>query len=112
MNKVAIIGSRTFKNYQVLKNNLKQWHISEIISGGANGADILAEQYAREKNIKLSVFKPDYSKYGRIAPLKRNRLIIEVSDFVIAFWDGKSKGTKNAIDYANKLKKPVKIIEF
>ena len=45
---------------------------------------------------------PEYSRYGRSAPLKRNLLIIDYSDLVIAFWDGKSRGTKYVIDHCEK----------
>ena len=49
-----------------------------------------------------AAFLPEYSRYGRSAPLKRNLLIIDYSDLVIAFWDGKSRGTKYVIDHCEK----------
>lgn len=48
-------------------------------------------------NIKFTVFLPDYNKYGKAAPLKRNLEIIDYSDIVLAFWDGKSHGTRHVI---------------
>ena len=85
---------------------------SEIITGGAEGVDQLAEQYAREHNLPCTVIRPDYSRYGRAAPLVRNREIIERSDLVVAIWDGISKGTKNSLDYARKLNKEVRIYKI
>ena len=105
--KVAIIGSRDFNDYDLLVKTLEELAISLIVSGGAKGADSLAERYAIEHEIETLIFKPDYKLYNRGAPLKRNLQIIDASEFVIAFWDGKSRGTKHAIDYAHSQKKNV-----
>ena len=63
-------------------------------------------------NLKLIEFLPEYDKYGRQAPLIRNKLIVENCDCLIAFWDGVSRGTKYTIDYATKMGKPVKIVQI
>jgi hypothetical protein len=109
--KLAVIGSRTFTDYELLHKviltNYKINDISEIISGGAIGADTLAECFAKQYSIKLTVLKPDWKKHGRCAGLLRNKDIINEATHVIAFWDGKSHGTKNSIDIANKLNKPI-----
>jgi tyrosyl-tRNA synthetase len=63
----------------------------------------LGEKYAKMKNIPIKIYKPDWEKYGKAAGVIRNEDIINYSDRVIAFWDGKSKGTKNSIDHARKL---------
>ena len=98
--KVAIIGSRnlTISN---LENYLPSG-ITEIVSGGAHGIDTCARLHALKNGLKLKEFLPEYTRYGKIAPLKRNLQIIEYSDEVIAFWDGKSKGTKYVIDNCKK----------
>ena len=57
----------------------------------------------------LTEYLPEYERYGKAAPLKRNITIIENADLVLAFWDGASKGTKNVIDNCKKQKIPVKI---
>lgn len=80
-----------------------------IITGGAAGVDQLAEQYAREHDLPCMVIRPDYSRYGRRAPLVRNREIIERADIVIAVWDGVSAGTKHSLDYARKLHKEIRV---
>ncbi len=112
--KIAVIGGRDFNNYERLSAVLDQIadKISYIISGGAKGADTLGEKYANDNSIDTLIFKPDWKRYGRGAGSVRNKTIIATCDVVYAFWDGKSKGTKNAIDYANKIGKEVTIIKY
>ena len=112
MAKIAIIGSRDFENYALLKTTLESFSPTQIISGGAKGADALAERYAAEHDIELIVYKADWKQFGRGAGVIRNRQIVDHCDQVIAFWDGKSRGTKSSIDYAKKLGKPVLIVSF
>ena len=105
--KVAVIGSRG-----IIISNLGDYlpqDTTEIISGGARGVDTCAREYALAHNIKLTEFRPAYQKYGRSAPLKRNITIIQNADLVLAFWDGKSKGTKFVIDNCEKLGVEVKV---
>jgi hypothetical protein len=110
--KLAIVGSRTFNDYEMVKTALKDLAITEIVSGGAKGADTLAEQYAAENNIPVKVFKPDWAKYGRGAGPVRNKQIVEYADKVIAFWDGESRGTKSSIDLAEKQGKLLEVKSF
>lgn len=83
-----------------------------IVSGGAKGADTYAREFAIKKGIRLIEHLPDYAKYGRAAPLVRNKLIVDACDKVLAFWDGKSRGTKFTLDYAESKGKPIKIIRI
>lgn len=73
--------------------------------------DSSAREYALSHGIKLTEFLPEYDKYGRNAPLKRNITIIENADVVLAFWDGESRGTKFVIDNCKKMGIPVKIFD-
>ena len=82
---------------------------TEIISGGARGVDASAREYAQRHGLKLTEYLPEYSKYGRSAPLKRNLTITENADLVLAFWDGLSRGTKYVIDNCKKRNIPVEI---
>lgn len=105
--KIAIIGSRNLR-----LDNLEKYlpiDVEEIVSGGARGIDECARKYANDNRIKLKEFLPEYEKYGRAAPLKRNDEIIEYADIVYAFWDGKSRGTKYVIENCKKKGKLVRI---
>ena len=111
--KVAVIGSRSFSNYDLLKKTLDEIAgIKIIISGGAAGADTLAEQWAKENNVETVIYKPDWAKYGRGAGIVRNRLIIEDCDNCIAFWDGVSKGTQNSIEMCKKLNRNITVHRY
>lgn len=105
--KVAVIGSRGL-SVTDLGRYLPE-NTTEIVSGGAKGVDTSAREYALSHGIKLTEFLPEYTKYGRSAPLKRNITIIEYSDIVLAFWDGKSRGTKFVIDNCRKLGVEVRV---
>lgn len=94
--KVAIVGSRGLQ-ISDLGNYLPE-NVTEIVSGGAKGIDTCAKEYAISRGIKLTEYLPEYEKYGKAAPLKRNITIIESVDLVLAFWDGVSRGTKCVID--------------
>lgn len=109
--KCAVIGSRGFNDYELLKRELSAGDISVIVSGGAKGADKLAEKFAKEFNISTEVYLPDWS-LGRHAGFLRNTQIIEAADVVVAFWDGISNGTKDSITKAKKAGKPVKVVLF
>lgn len=102
--KVAVIGSRGLdvKMVDYIPENADM-----IISGGAHGIDTLAEEYADAHGIPKVIFKPNYKRYGRAATHVRNRKIVKMADMVVAIWDGKSRGTKSTIEYAQKQKKPV-----
>lgn len=81
---------------------------TKVITGGAKGVDACAEKYAKEHGLELEIIRPDYKNYyPKVAPLMRNKTIVEKSDVLVAIWDGKSKGTKYTIDYAKKLGKQV-----
>ena len=111
--RVGIIGSRELNNneeecYKIVCENVPR-NCTEIVSGGASGIDMLAERYARENALLFKRFEPEYYKYGKSAPLMRNAQIIEYANFVLAFWDGKSRGTAQAIKICCDTDKPVEI---
>lgn len=103
--KTAVIGSRGL----VLETSDIVVYLpkatTEIVSGGAKGINILAKNYAAKNNYRYTEFLPDYEKYGKAAPLKRNDEIIDYADIVLALWGGKSKGTKYVIDKCKKIGK-------
>ncbi len=107
--KIAVIGSRNlFPSEEKIKEYVSG--ADEIVSGGAKGVDACAEVYAKKHGLTLTVFLPRYEIYGRAAPIVRNKEIVDYADKVIAFWDGKSKGTLSVIEYAKKKNKNVEII--
>lgn len=114
---VAVVGSRNFQDYELLASYIDElpYDITKIISGGAWGADTLAERYATERRITLQVFKPQYWKYQsnpRVAPIERNKLIVAECDILVAFWDGKSHGTYFTINHAKQQGKIVFIVNY
>ena len=109
--KVAVIGSRHAAP-SAAKAILQALpaETSEIISGGASGIDRMAEQVAEALSIPVRVFLPQYDRYGRAAPLRRNGEIVACADLVLAFWDGHSVGTSHTVAECIRTGKPVRVI--
>ena len=112
--KTAVIGTRTFENYQQLCETLGNLANTptEIISGGATGADALAERYATENNLPLTIHLANWKEYGKAAGPIRNKTIIEECEQLVAFWDGQSKGTNHTIKTAKAKGKPTKVVNY
>lgn len=117
--KVIIAGSRGFSNYKLLKEKCneylrekrKEYNII-IISGGARGADTLGEKYAQEEGFSLEVFPANWNKFGKSAGFRRNEQMAEIADALIAFWDGKSHGTKHMIEIMENKKLLVRVVNY
>ena len=114
--RIVIAGCRDFNDYKEAKeyidfciSNIRKANKIIIISGGASGADTLGERYAKENGFKVELYPANWEKYGRSAGPKRNEQMAKICDYVICFWDGKSRGTKSMIEYAKKHQKPIKI---
>ena len=105
--KIAVVGSRN-----IFATDLGMYISDgdEIVSGGAAGVDSCAAEYAKKKGLKLTVFLPQYDRYGHAAPIVRNKKIVDYADKIVALWDGKSKGTLSVIKYAEKTGKLCEII--
>jgi len=115
--KIAVVGGRDFNDYELLKSEMVKFinennNIQALVSGGAKGADSLAERLAVELSIPIQVFKPDYKRFGRAATLVRNTEIVEHSDVIFAFWNGSSKGTLDSINKAKKMKKKLFVVNY
>ncbi|MCD8083858.1 MAG: DUF2493 domain-containing protein [Clostridiales bacterium] len=116
-----VAGSRTFRDYDLMRRSLDYLLSLQqkvvIVSGGARGADTLAEQYAKERGYDLRVFPAKWNEYGKIAGMIRNE---EMQQYIaksnnrgiVAFWDGKSRGTAQNFELAQKYKNPVRLIRF
>lgn len=112
---VAIIGSRNFSNWEQLKEEVGQIIRPDdtIVSGGAIGADSMAQRIAKENGLKMIIFYPNYTRYARGAPFVRNKLIAEQADIVLAFYSKgrfQQGGTLHTVEKAKELGK--KVYEF
>ena len=129
--KVAVVGSRSFKNYNFLSEQLTEifkklsYEDVIIVSGGSGGADTLAEQYANENGLDTRIIKADwkdmsepcvvkrntYGTYNALAGFKRNKVVVDEADLIIAFWDGRSHGTADMIAAAKNEGKHLMVID-
>lgn len=113
---LAVVGSRTFEDRERLFYILDKLHdkigIRRIVSGGADGPDKFAEEWAKSRCVPYTIFPANWKKHGKAAGFIRNRNIVDECGRLLAFWDQVSKGTKNSIDLARKQHKPRKIIRF
>ena len=114
--RVVIAGCRYYSNYDEAKKyidfcltNIRKENDIIILSGGASGADAIGERYAKENGFKVEKYPADWERYGKSAGPKRNRQMAENTDYVICFWDKRSKGTKSMIEFARELNKPIRI---
>jgi len=109
--KVVICGSRTITNKDLVTSliEMSEFEITEVIEGGAKGVDTIAGEWARARNIPVTVMEADWHAHGLSAGPKRNKQMVDASDAVIAIWDGKSRGTQSTIAFAKSDNKPVKI---
>lgn len=114
--KVIIAGGRDFNHLQALCDNcdkiLSNQTNIEVVSGTAKGADTLGEVYADLRGYDVTKFPADWDKYGKGAGYIRNKEMAEYADALIAFWDGKSRGTKNMIDLARGKGLKVRVIRY
>lgn len=125
--KIAIVGSREFKDLQKVKDFVNQLPAGSIVvSGGAVGVDITAELAAKARGLETVIFIPKWNnlthpdsliktnkfgqKYDSRAGLRRNEDIIKLADEVYAFWDGISGGTRDSIYHAKRLNKKLSIV--
>ena len=119
-NRIIVCGTRDFNDKPLLQKTLDSvlngMQSVEIVSGGCRGADTYGEEYARSRKISVKRFPADWDKYGRAAGPIRNRQMLEYATAenatVIAFWDGKSKGTMNMIQTAQKQGANVHVINY
>lgn len=102
--RVIIAGGRDFHQYQTLLDAVREsgFDIRTVISGGATGVDAMGERYAQESQLPVQVYAADWNQHGRAAGPIRNRTMAQNADALIAIWDGRSPGTKNMIDIAQR----------
>ena len=117
--KIIIAGGRDFMDYNLLKEKAnkilqekKVTHKIVIISGCARGADTLGLRYASENAFDVEGYPANWDKYGKKAGYMRKVEMAENANALIAFWDGKSKGTKHMIDIAIERNLPTRVIKY
>ena len=104
---ILITGSRKINDetriFDVLSGRLRAGRINKktdtLIHGGATGVDSMVEVWCKKNNIHSKIVRPIYLDKKEYY-LHRNAEMVAMCDLCIAFWDGKSRGTKFTIDYA------------
>jgi hypothetical protein len=114
--RVIIAGSRGFVDARLMTEKLDKYFCfnkpSLIVTGGAMGADQLGENYAKRMNIPFQRYLPQWKIFGKSAGMKRNIIMAENADALVAFWDGASRGTAQMIEYANMKGLKVRVVLF
>ena len=117
--RVIVAGGRKFNDYPLLENKLNnilsevcKTHTVHIVSGRAFGADELGERYANWNDLPIDSYPAEWDKYGKSAGYKRNALMADNADALVAFWDGKSRGTMHMIDLAKSKGLKIRVINY
>lgn len=114
--RIVVAGCRDYEDYGGAKafiemciKKIREKHTLIFLSGGCKGADMLGEKFADENGFSIERYPADWQKYGKSAGPLRNLHMAKACDYIICFWDKKSRGTASLIYYAKKLKKPIKV---
>lgn len=116
--RVIIAGGRDFSDYEMLLAQMDKLLVRykpqeiQIVCGEARGADTLGKRYAQERGIQVTSFPADWERYGKRAGYLRNAEMAENADALVAFWDGKSRGTANMIELARQRGLQIRIIRY
>jgi hypothetical protein len=109
--RIAIVGSRDYPDLAQVRGYVSALPANtHVVSGGARGVDRAAEQAARARGLPVTVLRADWARFGRSAGFRRNALLVRAADCVIAFWDGRSRGTAGTIEMARRLGKHVEVV--
>ena len=122
MLKVIVAGGRDFNDQELMRESMDYFITGlcgwdgkdniEIVSGNARGADRHGEVYAYHNQMPVVQFPADWSAYGKSAGPRRNRQMADYADVLVAFWDGKSRGTKHMIDTAHEAGLQVHVVQY
>lgn len=109
--RVAIVGSRDYPAPEAVRRFVAdlaaKYPEAIVVSGAARGVDSIAASAARAHSLEVIEFPADWAGRGKRAGFERNVKIIEAADRVVAFWDGKSRGTRHSVDLASAMEKPL-----
>ncbi len=113
--RIVIAGSRYFNDYALFCAvvnkcicRIKNKYELIILSGHCCGTDLMAERYARENDLKLEIFPADWQRFGRSAGPKRNKQMVDIADYAIAFSSG-GRGTASLINIAQQKGIPIRV---
>lgn len=118
--KLMVCGSRSITDKAKIFAQIEAFWSTElnsssdiiVVEGGAKGVDQIAGEWASSKGLEVDVHKPDYKKYARGAPIRRNEEMVKISDIILVLWDGVSKGSQNSIDLCQTYGKKYKIVKM
>ena len=114
--KVIIAGCRDVHSISVIESAINRSgyrsRITEVVSGGASGVDLLGEEWAESNGVMIAVFPAKWGVHGKAAGPIRNREMANYADALIAVWDGCSRGTKSMIEEATRKSLRVFVHEF
>ena len=109
--RVAVIGSKSFSRLDLVRQFINQLPWTDVvIVGRARGVATAAELAARKRRMVIELIVPDWRRYGRKAAVVRNCEVVENADWIVAFWDGKSREVLRSIELADKLSKPLYLV--
>lgn len=114
--RLIIAGSRRFNDYSRAKDYLdRRFPLGSeivVISGTAQGADRIGEQWAESRGYPVIQMPAPWEKYGKRAGYIRNLSMVEAATHCVCFWDGWSRGTKHMIDIAEQNKLELAVVKF
>lgn len=113
--KLIIAGGRDFDNDDLFVDTINEMRLPEdveLVCGMARGADLMAKEMFDEVHQPVKCFPADWDKHGKAAGFIRNSEMAHYADELLAFWDGKSRGTKHMIDTMKRLGKEVKVVNY
>lgn len=100
--RLLITGSRNYPHMDFVRYYV--WtmlpFLACIIHGNTRGVDRAAASAAKLHGVPVEVHIPDWDKHGKSAGPRRNRAMVRVATDVVAFWDGKSPGTRSCVSFA------------
>lgn len=112
--RVIVAGSRSFTNFQFLQQKLDKMLGNlddiEIVGGGAKGTDTLGEWWAEKRGLPFKLFSADWQRLGKSAGYQRNEKMAQYATHLVAFWDGKSRGTEHMIARARSLSLEIRVV--
>ena len=91
--KVALTGGLDFDDHHLIWDRLDKVHAKHnnmvLLHGGSpKGAELIAAKWATNRKVPQVAFKPDWSKYAKSAPFKRNDLMLTMMPIGVIVFPG------------------------